>query len=132
MSKLRTLTPTLSQGERESYSEVRLVERLHDLAPQGMAGFVLANGSAPAGSSNQSGDCNARSARRNWATNSQGLGSQRDTRQKLIEAELVNCMAVLPGQLIYSTSIPVCLWFIGKSEHAYAFRHVTSALALAS
>jgi len=59
---------------------------IHHLAPHGMAGFVLANGSM---SSNQSGDCNARSARRNWATDSQGLGSQRDIRQKLIEADLV-------------------------------------------
>ena len=51
---------------------------IHHFAPQGMAGFVLANGSM---SSNQSGDCNARSARRNWATNSQGLVSQRDIRR---------------------------------------------------
>ena len=62
---------------------------IHHLAPHGMAGFVLANGSM---SSNQSGDCNARSARRNWATDSQGLGSQRDIRRALIEADLVDCM----------------------------------------
>ena len=60
-----------------------------------MAGFVLANGPAIAGSSNQSGDCNARSARREWATHWQGLGSQRDIRRALIEADLVDCMVAL-------------------------------------
>ena len=48
------------------------------LAPQGMAGFVLANGSM---SSNQSGEG--------------------DIRQKLIEVDLVDCMVALPGQLFY-------------------------------
>jgi type I restriction-modification system DNA methylase subunit len=67
---------------------------IHHLAPQGMAGFVLANGSM---SSNESGDCHARSARREWATNSQGLGSQRNIRRALIEADLVDCMVALPA-----------------------------------
>jgi len=66
---------------------------VHHLAPQGMAGFVLANGSM---SSNQSGEG--------------------DIRQKLIEADLVDCMVALPGQLFYSTQIPVCLWFLTKSK----------------
>ena len=79
----------------------------------------LANGSM---SSNQSGDCNARSARRDWATNSQGLGSQRDIRRALIEADLVDCMVALPGQIFYSTQIPVCLWFIEKNGNASAKR----------
>ena len=57
---------------------------IHHMAPDGMAGFVSANGAM---SSNQSGDCNARSARREWATDSQGLGSQRDIRRALIEAD---------------------------------------------
>ena len=34
----------------------------------------------------------------------------------LIEADLVDCMVSLPGQLFYSTQIPVCLWFIGKNS----------------
>jgi hypothetical protein len=50
------------------------------LAPHGMAGFVLANGSI---SSNQSGEGTIR--------------------QALIEADLVDCMVALPGQLFYST-----------------------------
>jgi type I restriction enzyme M protein len=68
---------------------------IHHLAPQGMAGFVLANGSM---SSNQSGEGEIRKA--------------------LIESDLVDCMVALPGQLFYSTTIPVCLWFITKSKGA--------------
>jgi type I restriction enzyme M protein len=68
---------------------------IHHLAPQGMAGFVLANGSM---SSNQSGEGEIRKA--------------------LIEADLVDCMVALPGQLFYSTQIPVCLWFLAKNKNA--------------
>ena len=68
---------------------------IHHLAPHGMAGFVLANGSM---SSNQSGEGTIRKA--------------------LIEADLVDCMVALPGQLFYSTQIPVCLWFLVKSKAA--------------
>src|SRR5690606_4311973 len=66
---------------------------IHHLAPHGMAGFVLANGSM---SSNQSGEG--------------------DIRRALIEADLVDCMVALPGQLFYSTQIPVCLWFIARNK----------------
>jgi type I restriction enzyme M protein len=66
---------------------------IHHLAPHGMAGFVLANGSM---SSNQSGEGTIR--------------------QALIEADLVDCMVALPGQLFYSTQIPVCLWFLAKNK----------------
>jgi type I restriction enzyme M protein len=87
---------------------------IHHLASQGMAGFVLANGSM---SSNQSGDCNARSARlTTTAANLQSLGRQGDIRRALIEADLVDCMVALPGQLFYSTQIPVCLWFISRDK----------------
>ena len=68
---------------------------IHHLAPGGMAGFVLANGSM---SSNQSGEG--------------------DIRRAIIEADLVDCMVALPGQLFYSTQIPVCLWFLTKSKAA--------------
>jgi type I restriction enzyme M protein len=72
---------------------------IHHLAPHGMAGFVLANGSM---SSNQSGEG--------------------DIRRALIEADLVDCMVALPGQLFYSTQIPVCLWFLAKNKAADAKR----------
>ena len=68
---------------------------IHHLAPTGMAGFVLANGSM---SSNQSGEGEIRKA--------------------LIEADLVDCMVAMPGQLFYSTQIPVCLWFLTKNKKA--------------
>jgi len=66
---------------------------IHHLAPDGYAGFVLANGSM---SSNQSGEG--------------------DIRKAIIEADLVDCMVALPGQLFYSTQIPVCLWFLTKNK----------------
>jgi type I restriction enzyme M protein len=72
---------------------------IHHLAPNGYAGFVLANGSM---SSNQSGEGEIRKA--------------------IIEADLVDCMVALPGQLFYSTQIPVCLWFLAKSKKADAKR----------
>jgi type I restriction enzyme M protein len=67
---------------------------IHHLSPTGTAGFVLANGSM---SSNQSGEGEIRKA--------------------LIEADLVDCMVALPGQLFYSTQIPACLWFLAKNRH---------------
>jgi type I restriction enzyme M protein len=73
---------------------------IHHLGPNGMAGFVLANGSM---SSNQSGEG--------------------EIRRALIEADLVDCMVALPGQLFYSTQIPVCLWFLTKSKAADAKRN---------
>jgi type I restriction enzyme M protein len=66
---------------------------VHHLAPRGMAGFVLANGSM---SSNQSGEG--------------------DIRRALVDGDLVDCMVALPGQLFYSTQIPVCLWFLAKER----------------
>ncbi len=78
---------------------------IHHLAPNGMAGFVLANGSM---SSNQSGEG--------------------DIRRAIIEADLVDCMVALPGQLFYSTQIPVCLWFLTKSKAARKMKQPDSDL----
>lgn len=72
---------------------------IHHLAPTGIAGFVLANGSM---SSNQSGEGEIRKA--------------------IIEADLADCMVALPGQLFYSTQIPVCLWFLARSKKNGRFR----------
>ncbi len=66
---------------------------VHHLAPNGVAGFVLANGSM---SSNQSGEG--------------------EIRKNLVEAGLVDCMVALPGQLFYSTQIPACLWFLSRKR----------------
>jgi len=66
----------------------------HHLAPNGMAGVVLANGSM---SSNQSGEGEIRKA--------------------MLEADVVDCMVALPGQLFYSTQIPACLWFLARNKN---------------
>jgi type I restriction enzyme M protein len=63
------------------------------LAPYGTAGVVLANGSM---SSNQSGEG--------------------DIRKAMVEADAVDCMVALPGQLFYSTQIPACLWFLARDK----------------
>ncbi|MDX6499131.1 MAG: type restriction enzyme protein [Blastocatellia bacterium] len=72
---------------------------IHHLAPTGIAGFVLANGSM---SSNQSGEG--------------------DIRRSIIEADMVDCIVALPGQLFYSTPIQVCLWLIARNKRNHAFR----------
>jgi type I restriction enzyme M protein len=53
------------------------------------------------------------------SSNQSGEG---DIRRALIEADLVDCMVALPGQLFYSTQIPVCLWFLAKNKGADAKR----------
>ncbi len=72
---------------------------IYHLAPTGLAGFVLANGSM---SSNQSGEGEIRKA--------------------IIEADLVDCMVALPGQLFYATPIPVCLWLLARNKKNGRFR----------
>jgi type I restriction enzyme M protein len=64
------------------------------------------------------------------SSNQSGEG---DIRRALIEADLVDCMVALPGQLFYSTQIPVCLWFIGENEPAGKCRALSELeLALAA
>lgn len=72
---------------------------LHHLAPRGTAGVVLANGSM---SSQQSGEG--------------------DIRRAMIEADKVDCMVALPGQLFYSTQIPACLWILANDKSANGHR----------
>src|SRR5215204_3291352 len=72
---------------------------LWHLAPSGSAGVVLANGSM---SSSQSGEG--------------------DIRRKLVEADVVDCMVAMPGQLFYSTQIPACLWFFARNKSANGHR----------
>src|SRR4051812_34369556 len=59
----------------------------HHLTLDGRAGFVMANGSL--------------------TSNTNGEG---DIRRRLIQADLVDCIVALPGQLFFTTGIPVCLW----------------------
>jgi type I restriction enzyme M protein len=39
-----------------------------------------------------------------------------EIRKNIVEADLVDCMVALPGQLFYSTQIPVCLWFLARDK----------------
>ncbi|ALZ06984.1 SAM-dependent DNA methyltransferase [Pseudomonas aeruginosa] len=59
----------------------------------GVAGFVMANGSL--------------------SSNSGGEG---DIRQRIVEADLVDCIVALPAQLFFTTGIPVCLWFLTRDK----------------
>lgn len=72
-----------------------ILHMVSKLSENGVAGFVLANGS--------------------MSTNTKGEGA---IRQKMIENDLVDCMIALPGQLFYTTQIPVCLWFLTKNKKA--------------
>ena len=66
---------------------------VHHLAPAGTAGFALANGSM-----------------------SSSPAAESLIRKNLIEADIVDCMVALPGQLFHSTQIPVCLWFLKRGR----------------
>jgi type I restriction enzyme M protein len=70
-----------------------LQHMLHHLKPTGRAGIVLANGSM---SSSQ---------------NSEGT-----IRAAMVEADVVEVMVALPGQLFFNTQIPACLWFLVKKK----------------
>ena len=72
-----------------------ILHMVSKLSEHGVAGFVLANGA--------------------MSTNTKGEG---EIRQKLVENDLVDCMIALPGQLFYTTQIPVCLWFLTKNKKA--------------
>jgi type I restriction enzyme M protein len=53
------------------------------------------------------------------SSNQSGEG---EIRKAIIEADLVDCMVALPGQLFYSTQIPVCLWFLARNKRNGRFR----------
>lgn len=72
---------------------------IHHLAPNGTAGFVLANGSLSA--------------------NSSGEG---EIRRRLVEADLVDCIVALPDKLFFNTPISVSLWFVAKNRHGNGHR----------
>jgi type I restriction enzyme M protein len=72
---------------------------IHHLAPRGIAGFVLANGSMSSNTANEG-----------------------EIRKNIVEANLVDCMVALPSQLFYNTMIPACLWFIARDKLNSKFR----------
>ena len=72
---------------------------VHHLAPDGVAGFVMANGSM-----------------------STGTSAELEVRKGLVENDLVDCIVAMPGRLFYTTQIPVCLWFLTRDKKNGNFR----------
>ncbi len=72
-----------------------LQHMLHHLAPSGRAGIVLANGSMSSSQNNEG-----------------------QIRAAMVEADVVEVMIALPGQLFFNTQIPACLWFLAKKKTA--------------
>lgn len=72
---------------------------LHHLAPNGMTGFVMANGALAVG------------------------GKEGVIRQKIIEADLVDVIIACPPKLFYNVSLPVSLWFLTKNKESGRFRN---------
>jgi type I restriction enzyme M protein len=70
-----------------------LQHMIYHLAPNGSLGLLLANGSM---SSN---------------TNNEG-----EIRKAIVDADLVECMVALPGQLFTNTQIPACIWFLTRNK----------------
>jgi type I restriction enzyme M protein len=68
---------------------------LSHLAPDGRAGFVLANGSL-----------------------SGMAGGEGKIREGIVRADVVDCIVSLPSKLFYTTQIPVCLWFLDRDKQS--------------
>lgn len=66
---------------------------IRHLADGGRAGFVLANGAM-----------------------SSNLSGEGEIRGRILEADLVDCVVGLPGQLFYSTQIPACIWLLARGR----------------
>ncbi len=78
---------------------------IHHLAPPngrggGVAGFVMANGSLSSSS-----------------------GGEGEIRQRIVEADLVECIVALPAQLFLTTGIPACLWFLTRDKTGRNLKH---------
>ena len=72
---------------------------IYHLSPRGTAGFVLANGSL-----------------------SSKTGGEGEIRERLVQADLVDCIVAMPDRLFYNTGIAVSLWFVSKARHGNAHR----------
>ena len=72
---------------------------IYHLAPAGIAGFLLSNGSL--------------------SSNTSGEG---EIRKNIVEADMVECIIAMPSQLFYNTMIPVSIWFVAKDRKDNNFR----------
>ena len=66
---------------------------IYHLSPNGKMALLLANGSMSS------------------QTNNEG-----EIRKAIINADLVECMVALPGQLFTNTQIPACIWFLNRNK----------------
>lgn len=66
---------------------------VHHLAPNGVGGVVLANGSLSSNTSNEG-----------------------EIRKNLLINDMVDAIVALPDKLFYSTGIPVCLWILNRNK----------------
>ena len=71
---------------------------IHHLAPNGLAGFVMANGALAVG------------------------GKEGEIRKKIIENDLIDIIIACPPKLFYNVSLPVSLWFATKNKKNGRFR----------
>lgn len=72
---------------------------IYHLAPNGTAGFVLANGAL-----------------------SSKEGTNGEIRRNLVRAGLVDCIVAMPDKLFFNTGIPVSLWFVSKGRDGNGHR----------
>ena len=70
-----------------------LQHMVYHLAPNGVAGIVLANGSLSTNTSNEG-----------------------EIRKNLLEGDMVDAIVALPDKLFYSTGIPVSLWILNRNK----------------
>ena len=70
-----------------------LQHMVYHLAPNGVAGIVLANGALSTNTSNEG-----------------------EIRKNLLEDDMVDAIVALPDKLFYSTGIPVSLWILNRNK----------------
>jgi type I restriction enzyme M protein len=71
---------------------------IHHLAPNGMAGFVMANGALAVS------------------------GKEGEIRKKIVEDDLIDVVVACPPKMFYSVALPVSLWFATKNKKEGKFR----------
>ena len=80
-----------------------ILHMLSKLSENGVAGFLLANGALS------------------------GEGPEKAIRQKLIENRLIECVAILPRSMFYTTDISVTLWILNKNKTEQTVQHADLA-----
>jgi type I restriction enzyme M protein len=71
---------------------------MYHLAPNGMAGFIMANGALAVS------------------------GKEGEIRKRIIEDDLIDVIIACPPKLFYNVALPVSLWFVAKNKKGDRFR----------